>query len=189
MSTSGIDIRQTNTRILFEALLTGLGGAIVTSGTCELRVYELQDDGTLKVYDWTTHDWVATGAGTPDDETTMTHRQRRDSTGADLDTGIWTKVLATLTNWTAGNIYFVEVYHADALPTIQMHKLQFGAANNASDYAGQLRRMHALAGGNKVSKDHGLTNPTWVSRDETDNADLITRTRTQDGDVETVTPS
>ena len=63
----------------------------------------------MDVYDWITNAFVTTGSGTPDDETTLTHQQRRDSTGVDVDTGIWTKVLSTLTNFTKGQIYIIQV--------------------------------------------------------------------------------
>lgn len=62
--------------------------------------------------------------------------------------------------------------------------------DKSGNAAGNLvRRTHALAGGTKASKDHAETDPTWVHRDEADSADLITRTRTVSGDVETITPS
>ncbi len=63
------------------------------------------------------------------------------------------------------------------------------SSNSQTTVGGQLRRAHALAGGTEVSKDHAAANPTWVHRNEADSADLITRTRTVSGDVETVTPS
>src|SRR5687767_8141702 len=102
MSTRGIDVRQDVDRIVFRASLKDTAGAKVTTGTTELRVLRVNDDGTLDVLDWTTFGFVATGSGTPDDETTMTHRSRRDSTGADVATGVWTAVLSTLTNFTKG---------------------------------------------------------------------------------------
>ena len=126
MATKGIDVRQTTGQLVFRVSLKDPNGAKVTSGTTELRVYRLEDDGTLDVYDWTTNDFVAPGAGTPDDETTMTHRQRRDSTGADVDTGIWTAVLSTLTNWTAGQVYVIQITNTAASPESQEREFQFG---------------------------------------------------------------
>lgn len=131
MSTQGIDIRQTTGQILFRVSLKDQFGAKITSGTTELRVYRLEDDGTLDVYDWTTNDFVAPGGGTPDDETTMTHQQRRDSTGADVDTGIWTNVLSTLTNWTTGQVYVAQVTNTNASPESQEREFQFGIAAHA----------------------------------------------------------
>jgi hypothetical protein len=99
---------------------------MVTSGTTELRLYRINDDGTLDVYDWTTNDFVAPGAGTPDDETTMTHRVRRDSSDADVNTGVWTAVLTTLTNFTYGHVYIQQVTNTAAMPPSQEREFQFG---------------------------------------------------------------
>jgi hypothetical protein len=126
MTTRGIDIRQTADRIVFRASLKDSAGVKVVSGTTELRLYRVEDDGTLDVYDWTTNDFVAAGAGTPDDETTMTHRQRRDSSGADVDTGIWTAVLSTLTNFVTGQVYITQVTNTGAVPESQEREFQFG---------------------------------------------------------------
>lgn len=126
MTTRGVDIRQSSDRVLFRASLKDADGEKIVSGTAELRLYRLNDDGTLDVLDWTTFAFVAPGAGSPDDETTMTHRLRRDSSGADVSTGIWTAVLATLTALTAGGIYIAQVTHSDAFPESQEREFQFG---------------------------------------------------------------
>lgn len=181
---SGIDIRQMSEQLVFRAFLQGLGGAIVTSGTCNLRLYELQDDGTLKSYDFDSDTFTVNPLVT--ETASMTHRT--GNSGA-TNTGLWTVVLSTLTGFTPGAIYIAQVEHASALPTVQTREFQFGAGNNAYDLPGQVRRIHALAGGTTVSKDHSQTNPTWVHRDESDSADLVTRTRTVAAEVETVTPS
>lgn len=126
MTTRGVDIRQSTSRIVFRVSLKDSSGDKVTTGTTELRLYRVEDDGTLDVYDWTTNDFVATGSGTPDDETTMTHQQRRDSGGTDEDTGIWTAVLSTLTNFTSGQIYIAQVTNSNASPESQEREFQFG---------------------------------------------------------------
>ncbi len=133
--TRGIDIRQENDRIVFRISLKDISGVKVEAGTTELRLYRLNDDGTLDVYDWTTNDFVATGAGTPDDETTMTHQNRRDSSGADVATGIWTKVLTTLTNFTEGGIYICQVTNTNASPESQEREFQFGGIEGSSRLA------------------------------------------------------
>lgn len=134
MATRGIDIRQTAGRIIFRASLKDSAGAKVTTGTTELRVYRLEDDGTLSVLDWdaATKDFVASGA--VDDEVTMTHRQ---SNGAD-DTGIWTYVLSDATilgNFDSGQVYIAQVTNSGAVPESQEREFQFGGVegNQASD--------------------------------------------------------
>ena len=207
MSTSGIDIRQTTDRILFRVSLKDADGDKVTAGTTELRIYRLEDDGTLDVYDWTADAFVAVGSGTPDDETTMTHRQRRDSSGADVDTGIWTAVLSALTAFAAGQVYITQITNTAAVPESQEREFQFGGVQGETFKAvltgfnpqdptdktqagGMLRAAAALAGNNVQTKDHSEANPKWVTRNEDDSADLIVQTRSTAGDViETVTPS
>lgn len=144
MTTRGIDVRQKENRIIFRALLQDSAGAIVTTGTTELRVFRLEDDGTLDVYDWTTNNFVAPGSGTPDDETTMTHRQRRDSSGADVNTGIWTNVLSTLTNWADGQVYLIEVNNSNATPAIQVREFQFGNVQGDQTVADKLKAFIQL---------------------------------------------
>lgn len=126
MATKGIDVRQTTGQIVFRVSLKDADGAKVSTGTTELRVYRVEDDGTLDVYDWTTNDFVAPGSGTPDDETTMMHRVRRDSSDADVATGIWTAVLSTLTNWTVGQVYVIQITNTLAAPESQEREFQFG---------------------------------------------------------------
>lgn len=134
MATRGIDIRQTSDRIVFRASLKDSAGAKVTSGTTELRVYRLEDDGTLDVLDWDSgvKDFVASGA--TDDEVTMTHRQ---SNGTD-DTGIWTYVLSDATLLAAfdsGQVYIAQVTNSGAAPESQEREFQFGGVegNQAAD--------------------------------------------------------
>lgn len=139
VSTQGIDIRQEQDRIVFRASLKDVNKADLATGTTELRVMRLEDDGTLDVYDWTTNDFVATGSGTPDDETTMTHRQRRDSTGADVNTGIWTAVLTTLTNWTVGQVYIAKITNTSADPPSQEQQFQFGGVEGGRAFGDALK--------------------------------------------------
>ncbi len=124
MATRGIDIRQTADRILFRASLKDSTGAKVTSGTTELRVYRLEDDGTLDVLDWDsgTKDFVSSGA--TDDEVTMTHRQADG-----VDTGIWTYAITDATILAAfslGQVYIVQVTNSGASPESQEREFQFG---------------------------------------------------------------
>lgn len=184
VSASGIDIRQMNGQIVFDAFIQGLGGATVTSGTAVLRLYEVQDDGTLLSYDFDDDTFKATSLTTED--LSMTHQTGNNG---GTDTGIWTCVLSTLTGFTEGAIYHAKVVTTDGVPTEQCRKFQYGSANNAYDLAGMIRRTHALAGGTVSSKDHSAANPTWVHKDEAGTATLVTETRTVSDETETITPS
>lgn len=121
MAFKGIDIRQSGDRLIFRASLKDSNGAKVTTGNAGLKIYELQSDATLKSYDFNDNTFKTTAATTGSGQ--LTHRQALNNTH---DTGIWTANLTTLTGFTRGNIYFMEVYHASAFPTSQEREFQFG---------------------------------------------------------------
>lgn len=118
----GIDVRQTISALIFRSFLLDETGAKVTSGTTNLYLYELQDDGTLKSYDFNDNTFK-TGALTTE-VNTMTHRQGNNST---TNTGIWTKALSTLTGFTIGGVYLAVVTNDNAQPSWQAREFQFGS--------------------------------------------------------------
>lgn len=128
MAFKGIDIRQSNDRLIFRASIKDSTGAKVTTGVASIKLYELQSDATLRTYDFNDNTFKATatttGSGLP------THRQSHNSTH---DTGIWTYGLTTLTGFTRGNIYFAEIFHPSAYPTSQEREFQFGNADGDID--------------------------------------------------------
>lgn len=63
------------------------------------------------------------------------------------------------------------------------------SSNDPTELGGQVRRIHALAGGTVANKDYAVNPPTIAHRDETDSDDLIVRTLSVDEDVETDTPT
>ena len=119
----GIDIRQTANRLIVRASLKDSTGAKVTSGSASLYLYELQDDGTLKSYDFN-DDTFKTGTLTTE-TASLTHRAGNN--GATI-TGLWTYVLSTVSGFTAGAIYFAVVSHSSASPPQQEREFQFGSA-------------------------------------------------------------
>lgn len=119
----GIDVRATSGRLQFRALLQDSAGAIVTSGTTNLRLYELQDGGTLESYDFNDNTFKTTALTT--ENLAMTHRTGNNG---GTNTGIWTVDLTTLTGFVAGNIYFAWVTNAGASPVAQVREFQFGSA-------------------------------------------------------------
>lgn len=88
MTFRGIDIRETEDRIVFRAFLLDSSDALVTSGDALLRLYEIQNDGTLKAFDW--RDEVFTNGPIHQHQQNMTHQAVGDG---NIDTGIWTHVL------------------------------------------------------------------------------------------------
>lgn len=120
----GIDVRATTSELLSRVMLQDSAGAIVTTGTTSLYLYELQmSDGTLKSYDFNDNTFKTTALTT--ETASMTHRTGNN---AGTNTGIWTHRLATLTGFTAGNIYLARVKNTNASPTDQVREFQFGSA-------------------------------------------------------------
>lgn len=118
----GIDVRQTSSKLAFEALLVDYTGAILTTGTTTLKLYELQDDGTLKSFDFNDNTFKTTALTT--ETASMTHRQGNNSTS---NTGIWSVIQSTLSGFTKGAIYIAYVSNTGASPAVQGTKFQFGS--------------------------------------------------------------
>lgn len=125
MGFRGVDIRETGDRIVFRASLKDAAGNKLTSGTVELRIFELQSDGTLKSYDFNDNTFKTTALTTA--VANMTHRQGNNST---YNTGFWTYALTTVTGFVPGNIYFAQVYHASASPPEQEREFQYGGTQD-----------------------------------------------------------
>lgn len=126
----GIDVRDIDTGMLFRGFLVDSTGAVVTSGTAYLSLFELQTDGTLKTFDWAAttgqYTFKAAGMNAGGYRTAMTHVTGLQDSDAALNTGIWTKVLTTVTGFTAGRTYIFVVSHASASPAIQARQFQAG---------------------------------------------------------------
>lgn len=119
----GIDVRQTSGQLVFRAQLYDAYGSIVTSGTTSLRLYEVQDDATLKSYDFNDNTFKSTGLTT--ETLAMAHRTGNNST---TNTGLWTVALSTLSGFTKGGIYIAQVVNSSAGPAVQSREFQFGSA-------------------------------------------------------------
>lgn len=122
MGFRGIDIRETGDRLVFRVQLHDSAGAIVTSGTANLRLYELQSDGTMKSFDWNDGTFKTTALTT--EHQAMTHRQGNNGS---RNTGLWTHALTNLAGFVAGNIYLAQVDHTGASPAVQSREFQFGS--------------------------------------------------------------
>jgi hypothetical protein len=118
----GLDVRQTGNQLVFRTFLQDGSGAIVTSGTTNLYIYELQSDGTLKSYDFNDNTFKTTALTT--EVQAMTHRTGNN---AGTNTGIWTYALSTLTGFTNGGMYFARVKNTGASPTDQVREFQYGS--------------------------------------------------------------
>lgn len=123
MAWQGIDLLQTGDRIVFRALLQDSAGALITSGSATLKLYELQNDGTLKSYDWNDNTFKTTALTT--ETQALTHRTGNNG---GTNTGLWTYALTTLSGFTAGNLYIALINHSSASPTDQARLFQFGVS-------------------------------------------------------------
>jgi hypothetical protein len=119
----GVDVRATPNRLIFRALLQNSAGALVTAGTTSLYLYEVQDDASLKSYDFNSNTFKSTALTT--ETASMTHRQGNNST---TDTGLWTYALTTVSGFTATAIYLARVKNTGASPFDQVREFQFGGA-------------------------------------------------------------
>ena len=117
----GIDIRQTTGNLDFRVFLQDSNAALVSTGTCNLRLYELQSSGSLKSFDWTTKSFTYNTLGV--EHTGMLHQSGNNNTRA---TAIWTTILPVVTGFTSGNIYFAQAEHSGASPVVQTREFQFG---------------------------------------------------------------
>lgn len=145
MSNKGIDVRQTTGNLTIRSFLLTSAGATVTTGQCHLRLYELQDSGTLKSYDYNDNTFKY-GALTVEN-TGLTHQSGNNNTRA---TSLWTCNLSNLGGFTTGNIYISEVEHSSASPSLQAREFQFGEAQgdglNAAADAVLKRDMSSVVG-------------------------------------------
>lgn len=176
MGFQGIDIRQRGDRLLFDALIMDADGAIVTSAGAVLRLYELQNDGTLKSYDFNSNTFKTTALTT--ETLSMTHRQGNNAT---VNTGLHTVALTTVSGFTEGGIYYARVDHASGFPTQQMRKFMYGSKEHT-----QIHEIDQAVLG-KVTHDYGTG--VSVVKDEDGTTTLATRTPAVAGDVVTLTRS
>lgn len=126
MSFKGIDVRQSGDRIIFRAAWDDGASppAALSSGTATVALLELQSDGTVKTYDWSSHTFKTSGMTSSNSTASLTHRNRIGDSDASVATGIWTKVESTLTGFTRGNIYFANFSHSTG--GIQSTQFQYG---------------------------------------------------------------
>lgn len=117
----GIDVRQTGGELVFRAFLTA-SGAVLTAGTTNLNLYELQSNGALKTYDFSTNTFVTTTVTTLN----QTMSQQAGNNGAQ-NTGIWTFSLSTLTGFTVGAMYFAQVLNSSADTPVQTREFLYGS--------------------------------------------------------------
>lgn len=115
----GIDVRQTDSNLMFRAFLLDELGQEVTSGTASLYLYELQSDGTLKSYDFDDDLFKTTALTT--ETASMTHQTGNNGT---TDTGIWTHWLNPGASFTPGAVYLAKVTHSDIVA--ECREFQFG---------------------------------------------------------------
>lgn len=119
----GLSVRQTGSELVFRSFLQNSSGALIVSGTTTLKLYEIQSDGTIKTYDFSTNTFVTTTV------TTLTENMvyQKANNGA-VDTGLWTYSLSTLTGFTVGAVYEAHTFNSGASPTDQMREFQYGSA-------------------------------------------------------------
>lgn len=117
----GVDVRQTGTALLLRAFLT-TGGAVLSTGTTTVELYELESDGTLKSYDFSSNTFKTTALTTA--TASMTQQAGNNST---TNTGVWTYALATVSGFTVGSVYLALVRNSTADTLVQCREFQYGS--------------------------------------------------------------
>jgi hypothetical protein len=161
---SGIDVRASTVSgaaaLLFTASLKTSAGAQVTSGTIRLRIFQVMSDGSLRWYDFSTNAFTSSQTGNPTTGYAAMTQRTVGSGGSAFTTGIWTYALATLSGFTPGGLYIMDVSDESSVPTAvpaqQERQFQYGQAegdlggamttNNASTPA-----LWSVAGNNDLS--------------------------------------
>ena len=122
MGFKGINVRQTGDRIVFRESLKDSSGIPVTGGASWLRIFELENDGTLNEYDFNNNSFVNGML------TTSTASGIHQSTNNGIyPTGIWTYVLTPVTGFTTGNIYIYSFNNTLATPPTIEREFQYGS--------------------------------------------------------------
>jgi hypothetical protein len=142
MSFKGIDVRATGDRIVVRALLLDSSGAKVTTGSASLYLYELQQDGSLKSFDF--RDKMFKTVACAQETLALAHQT---GNGGGTNTGIWTAAFeveqqlessssgesassesspADETPLTPGSVLIARVNHASASPAWQAREFQYG---------------------------------------------------------------
>lgn len=119
----GINVRQTGGKLLLRAFLQTSAGALLGVGTTTAKIEELQDDGTIKSFDFNSSTFKSTALTTP--TTALSHQLANNATET---TGFWTAAVPITTGFTVGAEYVVIVNNASASFTDQCHQFQFGGA-------------------------------------------------------------
>jgi len=148
----GIDIKlSADGSLIFAALLLDSSNAKVTTGATGVRLWHVvPTDGSLTGYDFADNTFK-TGAPT----TATSAAAHQTVAAASYDTGVWTLRLATLTGFTIGDQYIVEVANSGASPSVQQRLFQYGGAG-IEDVAGKVLggASGTIAGAGAWAYDH-----------------------------------
>lgn len=123
-ASGGVIVRSSSGGLVFRRACDDSSGNAVSTGTTTLKIAELEDDGTLKTYDFSTNTFVTTTVTTE----TVNMTARAMNNGADA-TGIWTYSLGTVTGFTRGKTYFAISANTSASPPTDRVEFVYGGAD------------------------------------------------------------
>jgi hypothetical protein len=110
-------------RIVFSEVLKDSSNADITSGSATVELYELQDDGSIKSFDFGDHTFKTTALTTA--TLALTHRTGNNG---GTNTGIWSAALTSIAGFTLGKSYIAKVRHSSAVPPAVEWQFQYGGA-------------------------------------------------------------
>jgi hypothetical protein len=151
----GVDVRQTANQIVFRQMLTDSSGNIVTAGPTSIYLYELQNDGGIRAYDFTRNQFTVNSLVSP--SATMSQQM---AAGGTLATGLWTYALTNPTALTPGTVYLTQINNSNASPSWVVKEFQFG---NAQGDDGAFTEFIVTAGSttNTVNTNRTETSGFW----------------------------
>jgi len=137
---TGIDIKRDQSgNLVMLAFLLDSGGAVVTSGTTNVYIVEVQSDGSFKTLDWDDYTFKSgtctTAAGS------ATHRPANN--GA-KDLGLWSVVLSSAQQADFDDEYqYVVIFeNSNASPTLSPRWFQWGGTEGAAASDAELTAAH-----------------------------------------------
>jgi hypothetical protein len=121
----GVDVRQAGPLLFDASFVSSSTGAPVTTGSASAQLFEVQSDGSLKAFDFSTNLFIVAGSNPV--TATIALTQQATGSGATAS-GYWSAVLSTTTALTPGGIYLITYTVPAGAAPYAMRKIQFGLA-------------------------------------------------------------
>lgn len=119
---SGITARKSADTLVLRRMQVDALGAIISTGTTTVRLLELQNNGSVKSFDFNDNTFKTTTLTTA--TASMVHQTTNNSV---FSTGIWTYVVSVTTGFTVGKTYIAYSSAATAIPILDCVEFLWGS--------------------------------------------------------------